>query len=249
MNMTFKPFASKPWFVTDTEICYNGKTIPIALLDSFSLLTTPATALTAGLIGAEYNGEQLFLPFPYRQKSEAHQLVEFINNKIDEVHGVKKDYKYLLTSKTGTKLEVYNDYLIIYFMPTGSMFANIARGGNTGGKRINFRDITSIQFMEPAVASEGFMQFSYPGSAERKDGVIGALHDENSILISSSTLDLAREIYNYIEESRNHPELSAETIVQQTSAADEIKKFKELLDMGVITQEEFDEKKKQLLGL
>lgn len=33
------------------------------------------------------------------------------------------------------------------------------------------------------------------------------------------------------------------------SAADELKKFKELLDMGVITQEEFDAKKKQLLGL
>lgn len=33
------------------------------------------------------------------------------------------------------------------------------------------------------------------------------------------------------------------------SAADEILKFKELLDMGVITQEEFDAKKKQLLGL
>ena len=33
------------------------------------------------------------------------------------------------------------------------------------------------------------------------------------------------------------------------SAADELKKFKELLDMGVISQEEFDVKKKQLLGL
>lgn len=33
------------------------------------------------------------------------------------------------------------------------------------------------------------------------------------------------------------------------SSADELKKFKELLDMGVITQAEFDAKKKQLLGL
>jgi hypothetical protein len=33
------------------------------------------------------------------------------------------------------------------------------------------------------------------------------------------------------------------------SVADEIKKFKELLDMGALTQEEFDAKKKQLLGL
>lgn len=34
-----------------------------------------------------------------------------------------------------------------------------------------------------------------------------------------------------------------------SSTADELKKFKDLLDMGVITQEEFDAKKKQLLGL
>lgn len=33
------------------------------------------------------------------------------------------------------------------------------------------------------------------------------------------------------------------------SSADELKKFKELLDSGVISQEEFDAKKKQLLGL
>lgn len=33
------------------------------------------------------------------------------------------------------------------------------------------------------------------------------------------------------------------------SAADEIKKFKELLDDGILTQEEFDAKKKELLGI
>ena len=31
--------------------------------------------------------------------------------------------------------------------------------------------------------------------------------------------------------------------------ADELKKYKDLLDSGIITQEEFDAKKKQLLGL
>ena len=34
-----------------------------------------------------------------------------------------------------------------------------------------------------------------------------------------------------------------------TSAMDELRKLKELLDMGIVTQEEFDAKKKQLLGL
>ena len=42
----------------------------------------------------------------------------------------------------------------------------------------------------------------------------------------------------------------AETVNGATlGIADELKKYKELLDSGVITQEEFDAKKKQLLGL
>ena len=36
---------------------------------------------------------------------------------------------------------------------------------------------------------------------------------------------------------------------EQPQTADELKKYKELLDSGIITQEEFDAKKKQLLGL
>ena len=39
------------------------------------------------------------------------------------------------------------------------------------------------------------------------------------------------------------------TVVNNASNADELKKYKELLDSGIITQEEFDAKKKQLLGL
>ena len=45
---------------------------------------------------------------------------------------------------------------------------------------------------------------------------------------------------------------NSETIIKQEipqSNADELKKYKDLLDSGVITQEEFDQKKKQLLGL
>lgn len=37
--------------------------------------------------------------------------------------------------------------------------------------------------------------------------------------------------------------------VAKESSSDEIRKFKELLDDGIITEEEFDAKKKQLLGI
>lgn len=40
-----------------------------------------------------------------------------------------------------------------------------------------------------------------------------------------------------------------QTIEVKSDEADQLKKYKDLLDSGVITQEEFDAKKKQLLGL
>lgn len=42
---------------------------------------------------------------------------------------------------------------------------------------------------------------------------------------------------------------SSTTIIQSNSPADEIKKYKELLDIGAITEDEFTAKKKQLLGI
>ena len=41
----------------------------------------------------------------------------------------------------------------------------------------------------------------------------------------------------------------AQQATAKTDPIEEVKKFKELLDMGIISQEEFDEKKKALLGL
>ena len=57
--------------------------------------------------------------------------------------------------------------------------------------------------------------------------------------INSALLDLDK----YSRESQSS------TSNSENSSLDEIKKLKELLDSGIITQEEFDLKKKELLGL
>ena len=62
-------------------------------------------------------------------------------------------------------------------------------------------------------------------------------------------------IFNTISKlllERQNQQKAKETVVKQEipqSNADELKKYKDLLDSGIITQEEFDAKKKQLLGL
>ncbi len=64
----------------------------------------------------------------------------------------------------------------------------------------------------------------------------------------------ANEIYKVInnllvERQKKKPKTETTTIIQNSDEADMLKKYKDLLDSGVITQEEFDAKKKQLLGL
>ena len=80
--------------------------------------------------------------------------------------------------------------------------------------------------------------------------------NENSFTFEATQIPNAKmeEIASYIKNKMEQYKVAKvappTTIIQNNdSAADELKKFKELLDMGVITQEEFDAKKKQLLGL
>ncbi len=60
-----------------------------------------------------------------------------------------------------------------------------------------------------------------------------------------------QELMDLLRINKILPRINKEekTTTEAFSVADELKKFKELLDMGVVTQEEFDAKKKQLLGI
>lgn len=55
--------------------------------------------------------------------------------------------------------------------------------------------------------------------------------------------------FSFLQAERNSSTAPVKEKPQNDNAIEAIKKFKELLDMGIITQEEFDAKKKQLLGL
>lgn len=146
-------------------------------------------------------------------------------------------------------LLVYDDRIVI--MHRGAL--NAISMGVKGDKTIYYSDITSVQYKKPGFAS-GYIQFSIPGGNENKGGIFGATTDENSITIGNANLaPMAEKIVDFvnkkIREFKTRSVSGSATVIQQNSSADELKKFKELLDSGIITQEEFDAKKKQLLGL
>jgi hypothetical protein len=119
-------------------------------------------------------------------------------------------------------------------------------------RTIPFDQIQSINYSEPTFLGNGNLTFSLAGKAGM--GKLGAYFSGNSFVFDKKTKEEALKAKEYIDRriseiSREFNQPSITHVVNETSQADELLKFKQLLDSGVINQEEFDAKKKQILGL
>lgn len=160
---------------------------------------------------------------------------------------------YEIDGNMGKILKVYEDRCVI---STKAGIKSFALGGlmgaTRGDKEFYYSDITSVQFKNLKVTT-GYLQFEYAGSHSGNN-----FTSENSFTFSATIgttkynnlKETMPPIYEYIlGKVREYKNQKSGTVVQQISSADELAKFKKLLDDGVISQEEFDAKKKQLLGL
>ena len=131
-----------------------------------------------------------------------------------------------------------------------------------------FKEYSGIDLVKANMNSQ-FAQVVFLTGMNAKNRAVGidfgamqnlnAMNDTNRILFCSGmfsfskTNDFATSVANEIraafENYKNNDVVEVTGAAPAFSAADELKKFKELLDMGIISQEEFDAKKKQLLGL
>jgi len=98
--------------------------------------------------------------------------------------------------------------------------------------------------------SESF-PFSNISSVEIGKGMLGhkinIIASGNKAEMTGINLGQVNEFVEYVRSKIGKS--TGSSAPSTTSAADELKKFKELLDEGILTQEEFDAKKKQLLGI
>lgn len=127
-------------------------------------------------------------------------------------------------------------------------------GGFFAGKRdktIPIRQITSVEVKKPSKVV-GFIQFSIAGgkafnsSFTVTGGAFDAVADENAAtFLSEECYNIALDIKKNVE-SWSQPGAGKS---DAPSVADELVKYADLLDRGLLTRDEFDQKKKQLLGL
>ncbi|KDN58485.1 SHOCT domain-containing protein [Exiguobacterium sp. AB2] len=131
-------------------------------------------------------------------------------------------------------------------------FIKISRRGimnrlNNGGgdKNIRISSLSGVQVKKPGLTT-GYIQFIFSGSKDTS-GVKDAVKDENSILFAKPEYDLALKLRDHVEELLAQP-AQPQVAVSTASAADELLKLKQLLDAGVLSQDEFDAQKAKLLN-
>lgn len=116
---------------------------------------------------------------------------------------------------------------------------------SSGSNTIPISSIQSVQCKEAGLFYNGFLQFCVPGGCPIHSGIQSAVRDDNSVVFLGEQNATALKIKKHIEKALLERQSQASP---QFSVADELLKFKQLLDMGAITQSEFDSMKKKLLG-
>lgn len=122
-------------------------------------------------------------------------------------------------------------------------------GAAKGEKEIRLKSITGIQVKKPGGITNGYIQFSFSGSSDQKGrSVFDAVKDENTIMITKKQYDDFVKCKELIEQYIDALEDGGSNS-SNVSVADELKKLAELKDAGILTEDEFTSKKKQLLGI
>lgn len=125
---------------------------------------------------------------------------------------------------------------------------------------VHYRDMTSIETKRPSLVTNGYMQFIINPELSVKQKVsivsgttVESMKDSNSVIftaIHKKTLKEFDELKEYVlSRLCFYNDKQQDVNLHSVNGFDDLTKLKSLLDNGIITQEDFDAKKKQILGL
>lgn len=148
----------------------------------------------------------------------------------------------LMTAKgISGQLELLESKVRIKREGVGSLFLH----GMVGEKEILIKQISSIQLKKAGRFTSGYIQFSFLGGQEAKRGIFQATQDENTLMFRSDQQSAFVSLKQAIEDRLASLDEGNAT----QSYLVELEQLAALRDRGIITDDEFNAKKRQLLGL
>ncbi len=128
----------------------------------------------------------------------------------------------------------------------------MGRSMQRGDREIRLDQISAIQLKKPGL-TVGFCRLSYLGGQETKGGgALNAAYDENAIVIQHGQygeFEQAKALIEQYQQAMAQAQRAPVVVQAPVSAADELEKLAGLRDKGIISEEEFAAKKRQILGL
>lgn len=161
-----------------------------------------------------------------------------------------KDPIMYLEGTDNSTITIYNKKIVIVH---SGFKATVS--GKKGEHTIMIKDIVAIELVKGSMGSRSSIFFNHKG-LERQSGddsnfglrSLEVAGSPNAVLFTKENYDSFKELKEKVEELMGEVGTSSSTIVNEVSIPDEIKKLSDLKDQGILTEEEFQTKKTDLLN-
>ena len=151
-----------------------------------------------------------------------------------------------------TEVSVYDDRISLKRKISGVLALTVKLPSET---TVFYNDLSAINLVEPSGINGGTMKtVDVNGKVLNNVDTVNALGNPYCIVFNkdkNEMKDYFNKLRDAYQEYKSKEKNSSTTIInqnQEESSLDKIKKLKDLLDIGAISQEEFDEKKKTLMN-
>lgn len=184
------------------------------------------------------------------QVQEPHIVGDTSKNivKILQRRGISSEEVIIASEGSNGQIILTNKGVIIGREGLGN---KILVGYTKGEKFLPYRNIAGIQFKEPGM-TWGYIQFTLPGGIESRGGSWDAGSDENTVTFHADKLESFRKIRDITEEKQGLVAIPTTPQTAQTpikpSIADELTKLATLKRDGAITEEEYEQLKRDLIA-
>lgn len=114
---------------------------------------------------------------------------------------------------------------------------------------IPFDEVKSIDFKPKNLLGPGYIVFQTAYLSKMEYSILEGFHQQNDGKITVINNKKAEVVYKFAKDTlEKYKKSKATGNTNSNNIADTLLKFKSLLDSGVITQAEFDEQKRKLMG-
>jgi len=127
--------------------------------------------------------------------------------------------------------------------------------GLKGDKVMPYSQISSIEFKRAGMLTNGYIQFLLLGEHKSREGISNATLDENTVMFRAAQQPVFDSIKTALETKiaaartatakATVPKVAPQTL----SYIEQLERLSSLRDRGIITEDEFTAKKRQILGI